>query len=105
MPIHPYFPKNFARLTAGLKHPAAIVSIKFSVFKNSKNVVCFRGASPRFRFFRLIRFAGLPRKSRGATSNSRSHSQPCSTHSRWTHPRACHRTRARQQPEPANLSV
>lgn len=68
----PKIPKKFRPPDGGIKeNPAAIVSYIFARYeKISKNAVCFRGLRPVFVFFRLIRFAGLPRKSRGATSSS-----------------------------------
>lgn len=106
-PTSPEFPKNFARLTAGLKKtPPPFSATFFARYeKISKNDVCFRRASPRVRFFRLTRFAGLPRKNRGATSSTHAQPKPRSTHTSRTHPRTCHGSRNRQQPEPANQSV
>ena len=106
-PTSPEFPKNFARLTAGLKKtPPPLSATFFARYeKISKNDVCFRGASPRVRFSRLTRFEGLPRKSRGATSSTQSQPKPRSTHPSRTHPRSSHCPRYRQQPEHANLSV
>ena len=68
----PKIPKKFRPPDGGIKeNPAAIVSYIFARYKkNFKERCLFSGASPRVRFFRLIRFAGLPRKSRGATSSS-----------------------------------
>lgn len=103
----PKIPKKFRPPDGGIKeNPAAIASYIFARYeKISKNAVCFSGASPRFRFFRLIRFAGLPRKSRGATSSTHAKSKPRGAHASWTHPRSCHCPRYRQQPERANQSV
>lgn len=68
----PKIPKKFHPPDGGIKeNPAAIVSYIFAQYeKISKNDVCFRGLRPVFVFFRLIRFVGLPRKSRGATSST-----------------------------------
>jgi len=71
----PKIPKKFRPPDGGIKeNPAAIISYIISRYeKISKNDVCFRGLRPVFVFFRLTRFAGLPRKSRGATSSSHTH--------------------------------
>lgn len=100
----PKIPKKFRPPDGGIKeNPAAIVSYIFARYeKISKNAVCFRGLRPVFVFFRLIRFAGLPRKSRGATSSSQTQSKPRRTQPSRTHPRARQCSRDRQQPERAN---
>ncbi len=60
-------------------------------------------ASRRFRLTLLS--SGRPRKRRGATSSTQTHSKPRSSHTRQTHPHTCHCSRYRRQHARGGLSA
>lgn len=126
-PQNPVF-RKFSPACGGVgdcsRHPA-VPGSPFSICQNF-NVLSFRAlpGSPapapclssisgsRFPFSycasrrpRFSRFPGRPRKRRGATSNTHSHSQPRGTQSWQTRPQSRHRPRDRRQHARGGRSV